>query len=72
MASLRELEETLADPGLQDRSNGQSQQNCYYEECLYYLHHYGTHLAIVSFYMRHGDMKGALLHLRSKVNLSIL
>uniref|UniRef100_A0A3B3RE68 Zinc finger FYVE domain-containing protein 26 n=1 Tax=Paramormyrops kingsleyae TaxID=1676925 RepID=A0A3B3RE68_9TELE len=72
LASLRELEETLADPGSQDNSNGQGQQNCYYEECLYYLHHYGTHLAIVSFYMRHDDMKGALLHLRSKVNLSIL
>nr|XP_023691726.1 zinc finger FYVE domain-containing protein 26 isoform X1 [Paramormyrops kingsleyae] len=66
LASLRELEETLADPGSQDNSNGQGQQNCYYEECLYYLHHYGTHLAIVSFYMRHDDMKGALLHLRSK------
>ncbi|CAB1335667.1 unnamed protein product, partial [Coregonus sp. 'balchen'] len=37
-----------------------------YQESLYYLSSYGTHLALVSFLMRHDNMKDALQHLLSK------
>uniref|UniRef100_G3WH23 Zinc finger FYVE-type containing 26 n=1 Tax=Sarcophilus harrisii TaxID=9305 RepID=G3WH23_SARHA len=40
--------------------------NTYYQECLFYLHHYSTHLAIISFYMRHNCMREALQHLQKK------
>ncbi|KAJ8341067.1 hypothetical protein SKAU_G00333580 [Synaphobranchus kaupii] len=66
LASLRELEEALSDPGPAERPEGRIQQSSHYQECLYYLLNYGTHLALVSFYMRHDSMKEALCHLFSK------
>lgn len=50
---------------------GKIQHNSYYQECLFYLHSYGTNLAIISFYMRHDCMREALLHLLNKVSNSI-
>lgn len=47
-------------------SEGKIQHNSYYQECLFYLHTYGTNLAIISFYMRHDCMREALLHLLNK------
>ncbi|XP_062378501.1 zinc finger FYVE domain-containing protein 26 isoform X4 [Sardina pilchardus] len=66
LASLRELEEALAEAHPLERLDG-SIHNCRsYQESLHYLHTYGTHLALVSFYMRHDDMKEALTYLISK------
>uniref|UniRef100_A0A8C7CZW9 Zinc finger FYVE domain-containing protein 26 n=1 Tax=Oncorhynchus kisutch TaxID=8019 RepID=A0A8C7CZW9_ONCKI len=66
--SLRELEEALCEPGGSvDWPEGvQGQGNRMYQESLYYLSSYGTHLALVSFLMRHDNMKDALQHLLSK------
>uniref|UniRef100_A0A3Q1I043 ZFYVE26-like TPR repeats domain-containing protein n=1 Tax=Acanthochromis polyacanthus TaxID=80966 RepID=A0A3Q1I043_9TELE len=40
--------------------------NSFHQECLYYLNTYGTHLALISFYMRHDGMKEALTYLINK------
>ncbi|MBN3313649.1 ZFY26 protein, partial [Atractosteus spatula] len=66
LASLRELEEALAETVGTDKPDGRIQQSSSYQECLYYLHSYGTNLAITSFYMRHDCMREALLHLLNK------
>uniref|UniRef100_A0A8C3SEA7 Zinc finger FYVE domain-containing protein 26 n=1 Tax=Chelydra serpentina TaxID=8475 RepID=A0A8C3SEA7_CHESE len=67
-ATLRELEATLRTRSLslEMMSEGKIQHNSYYQECLFYLHTYGTNLAIISFYMRHDCMREALLHLLNK------
>uniref|UniRef100_A0A803YJM2 Zinc finger FYVE domain-containing protein 26 n=1 Tax=Meleagris gallopavo TaxID=9103 RepID=A0A803YJM2_MELGA len=67
-ATLRELEATLRTRSLslEMMSEGKVQYNSYYQECLFYLHSYGTNLAIISFYMRHDCMREALLHLLNK------
>ncbi|XP_056151758.1 zinc finger FYVE domain-containing protein 26 [Lampris incognitus] len=66
LSSLRELEEALGEPGPTDRPEGQAQISSLQQECLHYLNAYGTHLALVSFYMRHHRMMEALAHLLSK------
>ncbi|XP_054017590.1 zinc finger FYVE domain-containing protein 26 [Dryobates pubescens] len=67
-ATLRELETTLRTRSLslEMMCEGKIQHNSYYQECLFYLHSYGTNLAIISFYMRHDCMREALLHLLNK------
>ncbi|NWX99197.1 ZFY26 protein, partial [Nothoprocta ornata] len=67
-ATLRELEATLRTRSLclELMCEGKIQHNSYYQECLFYLHSYGTNLAIISFYMRHDCMREALLHLLNK------
>ncbi|XP_025020021.1 zinc finger FYVE domain-containing protein 26 isoform X1 [Python bivittatus] len=67
-ATLRELEVTLRTRSLslEMTPEGKIQHNSYYQECLFYLHNYGTNLAIISFYMRHDCMREALLHLLNK------
>ncbi|XP_019406944.1 PREDICTED: zinc finger FYVE domain-containing protein 26 isoform X1 [Crocodylus porosus] len=67
-ATLRELEATLRTRSLSLEmvSEGKIQHNSYYQECLFYLHNYGTNLGIISFYMRHDCMREALLHLLNK------
>ncbi|RMC00454.1 hypothetical protein DUI87_23064 [Hirundo rustica rustica] len=67
-ATLRELEATLRTRSLslEMMCEGKIQHNSYYQECLFYLHSYGTNLAIISFYMRHDCMREALLHLLHK------
>ncbi|XP_075281763.1 zinc finger FYVE domain-containing protein 26 isoform X2 [Opisthocomus hoazin] len=67
-ATLRELEATLRTRSLslEMMCEGKIQHNSYYQECLFYLHNYGTNLAIISFYMRHDCMREALLHLLNK------
>uniref|UniRef100_A0A8C9NIK1 Zinc finger FYVE domain-containing protein 26 n=1 Tax=Serinus canaria TaxID=9135 RepID=A0A8C9NIK1_SERCA len=69
-ATLRELEATLRTRSLslEVMCEGKIQHNSYYQECLFYLHSYGTNLAIISFYMRHDCMREALLHLLNKVS----
>ncbi|KAG9336768.1 hypothetical protein JZ751_003116 [Albula glossodonta] len=66
LVSLRELEEALSEPGPVERPEGRVQQSSHYQECLYYLQNYGTHLALVSFYMRHDSMKEALCYLLNR------
>ncbi|XP_031436154.1 zinc finger FYVE domain-containing protein 26 isoform X2 [Clupea harengus] len=66
LASLWELEEALAEPHPLERPEGHVQNCRNYQESLHYLQAYGTHLALVSFYMRHDGMKEALSHLLSK------
>uniref|UniRef100_A0A8C4VAJ4 Zinc finger FYVE domain-containing protein 26 n=1 Tax=Falco tinnunculus TaxID=100819 RepID=A0A8C4VAJ4_FALTI len=63
-----ELEATLRTRSLslEMMCEGKIQHNSYYQECLFYLHSYGTNLAIISFYMRHDCMREALLHLLNK------
>ncbi|XP_077178608.1 zinc finger FYVE domain-containing protein 26 isoform X2 [Paroedura picta] len=67
-ATLKELETVLRTRSLclEMIPEGKIQHNNYYQECLFYLHNYGTNLAIISFYMRHGCMREALLHLLNK------
>uniref|UniRef100_A0A670I241 Zinc finger FYVE domain-containing protein 26 n=1 Tax=Podarcis muralis TaxID=64176 RepID=A0A670I241_PODMU len=67
-ATLKELETTLRTRSLSLEliPEGKIQHNSYYQECLFYLHNYGTNLAIIRFYMRHDCMREALLHLLNK------
>ncbi|XP_042303954.1 zinc finger FYVE domain-containing protein 26 isoform X3 [Sceloporus undulatus] len=67
-ATLKELEATLRTRSLslEMTPEGKIQHNTYYQECLFYLHNYGTNLAIIGFYMRHDCMREALLHLLNK------
>ncbi|XP_045143555.1 zinc finger FYVE domain-containing protein 26 [Echinops telfairi] len=65
-ATLRELEATLRTQSLSLEvvpEGGKIMHNTYYQECLFYLHNYSTHLAIVSFYVRHSCLREALLQL---------
>ncbi|XP_031165681.1 zinc finger FYVE domain-containing protein 26 isoform X2 [Sander lucioperca] len=66
LASLRQLEELLCEAGPVDRPEGQTQSSSLHQECLYYLNTYGTHLALISFYMRHDCMTEALTYLLDK------
>ncbi|XP_076013424.1 zinc finger FYVE domain-containing protein 26 isoform X2 [Genypterus blacodes] len=66
LASLRELEETLSEASPAERPEGQTEVNSLHPECLFYLNTYGTHLALVSFYMRHDCMMEALTYLLNK------
>ncbi|AWP16085.1 putative zinc finger FYVE domain-containing protein 26 [Scophthalmus maximus] len=66
LASLRELEEALSDAGPLERPEGQTLSSGLDPECLFYLSTYGTHLALISFYMRHDCMTEALTYLLSK------
>lgn len=72
LASLRELEDTLCEAGSMERPEVQTQSNHLHQECLYYLNTYGTHMALISFYMRHDCMTEALTCLLKKVGLSML
>ncbi|XP_055291675.1 zinc finger FYVE domain-containing protein 26 isoform X2 [Moschus berezovskii] len=68
LATLKELEATLRTQSLSLEviPEGKILNNTYYQECLFYLHNYSTHLAIISFYMRHSCLREALLHLLHK------
>ncbi|KAM3595590.1 uncharacterized protein V6R79_025751 [Siganus canaliculatus] len=66
LASLRELEDTLRDGGPVDRPETHTPGSSLHQECLYYLNSYGTHLALISFYMRHDCVTEALTHLLNK------
>ncbi|XP_059209282.1 zinc finger FYVE domain-containing protein 26 [Centropristis striata] len=66
LASLWELEEALCEAGPVDRPEGQTQSSNLHQECLYYLNTYGTHLALISFYMRHDCMTEALTYLLNR------
>ncbi len=67
LASLRELEEALSDSAPLDGAEGRVQRCSYYPECLFYLLTYGTHLSLVSFYLRHDCLRDALTHIQNKV-----
>lgn len=67
LASLRELEDALNEAGPVDRPEGQTPNSSFHQECLYYLNTYGTHLALISFYMRRDCMTEALTYLLNKV-----
>lgn len=66
LASLRELEDALCESGPVERPDAQTQSSSLHQECLYYLNTYGTHLALISFYMRHDCMSEALTYLLNK------
>ncbi|XP_049626488.1 zinc finger FYVE domain-containing protein 26 [Suncus etruscus] len=68
LATLKELEATLRTQSLSLEvvPEGKIMNNTYYQECLFYLHTYSTHLAIISFYVRHNCLREALLHLLNK------
>ncbi|XP_062324940.1 zinc finger FYVE domain-containing protein 26 isoform X2 [Osmerus eperlanus] len=66
LASLQELEEALAEPGPPECPEFPAQLSPLLQESLHYLLSYGTHLALVSFYMRHGHTREALAHLLLK------
>ncbi|XP_037652726.1 zinc finger FYVE domain-containing protein 26 isoform X1 [Sebastes umbrosus] len=66
LASLRELEDALCEAGPVDRPEGQTQSSNLHQECLYYLNTYGTHMALISFYMRHDCVTEALTYLLNK------
>ncbi|XP_044230886.1 zinc finger FYVE domain-containing protein 26 [Thunnus albacares] len=66
LASLRELEVALCESGPVERPDTQILSSSLHQECLYYLNTYGTHLALISFYMRHDCMSEALTYLLNK------
>ncbi|KAM8833445.1 zinc finger FYVE domain-containing protein 26 isoform 1-T1 [Synchiropus picturatus] len=66
LASLCELEEALNDGGQMLKADRPTLNSSSHQECLYYLNTYGTHLSLVSFYMRHDCMKEALTYLLNK------
>ncbi|KAF6133831.1 zinc finger FYVE-type containing 26 [Phyllostomus discolor] len=68
LATLKELEATLRTQSLSLEviPEGKVTSNTYYQECLFYLHNYSTSLAVISFYVRHGCLREALLHLLDK------
>uniref|UniRef100_A0A3B3ZBL6 Zinc finger FYVE domain-containing protein 26 n=1 Tax=Periophthalmus magnuspinnatus TaxID=409849 RepID=A0A3B3ZBL6_9GOBI len=66
LVSLYELEEALSESGPIERSDGQKRNSSFHQECLFYLNTYGTHLALISFYMRHDCLLEALKHLLNK------
>lgn len=68
LASLRDLEALLHD-GPVDGPEAQGLSSTLQQECLYYLNTYGTHLALISFYMRHDCMTEALTYLLSRVRV---
>lgn len=70
LASLRELEEALSEAGPVDRPEGQTLRSSLHQECLYYLNTYGTHMALICFYMRHDCTTEALTYLLNKVRRS--
>ncbi|XP_037550770.1 zinc finger FYVE domain-containing protein 26 [Nematolebias whitei] len=72
LASLYELEDALNDAGPVERQEGLTQDSTVHLECLYYLKMYGTHLALISFYMRHDCMKEAVTHVLNKVRLEMV
>lgn len=67
LASLRELEEALSDSAPLDVTESRVQRSGYYQECLFYLLTYGTHLSLISFYLRHDCLRDALTHVQTKV-----
>lgn len=67
LASLRELEEALSDSAPLDGAECRVQRSGYYQECLFYLLTYGTHLSLISFYLRHDSLRDALTHVQNKV-----
>lgn len=71
LASLTELEEALRDTSPADRTENRLQRFGHHQECVYYLMSYGTHLSLVSFYLRHDCLKDALTYLLSKVTRTI-
>uniref|UniRef100_A0A672JJE5 Zinc finger FYVE domain-containing protein 26 n=1 Tax=Salarias fasciatus TaxID=181472 RepID=A0A672JJE5_SALFA len=66
LSSLRELEDALSDAAPAEKPEGQTASSSLHQECLYYLNTYGTHLALVSFYMRHDCVTEALTYLLNK------
>lgn len=66
LASLRELEDALSDSAPLDGAESRVQRSGYYQECLSYLHTYGTHLSLISFYLRHDCLRDALTHILNK------
>uniref|UniRef100_A0A8C4WVC4 Zinc finger FYVE domain-containing protein 26 n=1 Tax=Eptatretus burgeri TaxID=7764 RepID=A0A8C4WVC4_EPTBU len=67
LASLRELEELLhINEGHPQATVSSAFQNRFYDECLRYLHQYGTHLAILSFLARHKQLRQAAQHALDK------
>ncbi|XP_077416207.1 zinc finger FYVE domain-containing protein 26 [Vanacampus margaritifer] len=59
LASLHELEEALSE-------RTECPRRILHQECLYYLNAYATHLAMISFHMRHDAMAEALSYLFNK------
>ncbi|KAM7376287.1 hypothetical protein PAMP_006030 [Pampus punctatissimus] len=66
LASLRELEDALCEGGPVERPEAHTQSSNLHQECLFYLNTYGTHMALISFYMRHDYMSEALTCLLNK------
>ncbi|XP_034530705.1 zinc finger FYVE domain-containing protein 26 [Notolabrus celidotus] len=64
LASLWELEDALCEAT--DRPETPTQSAYLHQECLFYLNTYGTHLALISFYMRKDCLTEALTYLLNK------
>ncbi|KAI4468931.1 zinc finger fyve domain-containing protein 26 [Holotrichia oblita] len=55
-----------------DKINGPHLENIYYEECIYYLEKYGSHLSLCQFYIRHNDFRQTLEYIiENEVNTEI-
>ncbi|KAM9707292.1 zinc finger FYVE domain-containing protein 26 [Menidia menidia] len=66
LASLQELEDILNETSQAERQETPNQSHHLHQECLYYLNTYGTHLALISFHMRHDRVTEAMAYLLNK------
>uniref|UniRef100_UPI00358E2D5C zinc finger FYVE domain-containing protein 26 n=1 Tax=Myxine glutinosa TaxID=7769 RepID=UPI00358E2D5C len=67
LASLWELQGLLhVDGGHSQDTGDRASQDRLYDECLRYLHQYGTHLAFLSFLARHKQLRQAAQHTLDK------
>ncbi|XP_041668136.1 zinc finger FYVE domain-containing protein 26 isoform X2 [Cheilinus undulatus] len=66
LASLWELEDALCEASTPERPETPTQSVFLQQECLYYLNTYGTHLALISFYIRKDCMTEAVTYLLNK------
>lgn len=55
-----------------DSVPGPHLENIFYEECIYYLEKYGSHLSLCQFYIRHNEFKQALEYmLENEVGIDV-
>lgn len=52
--------EAVENDRLKMHCNPPSIDNIFYNECIYYLTRYGSHLSLLEFYIKHGDISKAL------------
>ncbi|TRY86807.1 hypothetical protein DNTS_020528 [Danionella cerebrum] len=67
LAPLRELEEAFSETVPLEAAENKRVHKCSHcQECVFYLQTYGTHLSLITFFLRHDSLKDALNYLQNK------